>query len=67
MLEHVQLGLSLYQVTNKHKVRVKEMIKRNGELSRDLFFSEQDIRNMAGKLTKKTHRNHENDAQSLRM
>jgi hypothetical protein len=32
---------------------MKEMIERNGELSRDLFLSEQDICNMAGKLAKK--------------
>jgi hypothetical protein len=52
---------------NKHKVRVKEMIKRNGELSRDLFLNEQDIRNMVGKLTKETYKKHENDTQSVRM
>jgi hypothetical protein len=40
VLEHLWLGLSMSQVMNKHKVRVKEMIKRNGELSRDLFLNE---------------------------
>jgi len=40
MLEHLKLGLSIYQVMNKHKCRVKEMIENNGELSRDLFLSE---------------------------
>ncbi len=43
------------------------MIERNGELSRDLFLSEQDIHNMAGKLAKKTYKKHENDAQSVCM
>jgi hypothetical protein len=52
---------------NKHKAQVKEMIERNGELEKDLFLSEQDIRNMAGKLTKKTYKKHENDAQSVHM
>jgi hypothetical protein len=46
---------------NKHKARMKKMIERNGELSRDLFLSEQDICNMAGKLAE------ENDAQSVHM
>jgi predicted transcriptional regulator len=57
----------MYQVMNKHKARVKEMIERNGELSRDLFLSEQDIRNMEGKLAKETYKKHENDTQNLRM
>jgi hypothetical protein len=52
---------------NKHKVQVKEMIERNGELSRDLFFSEQNIHNMAGKLAKEMYKKHENDAQSVHM
>ncbi len=46
---------------NKHKARVKEMIKMNGELLRDLFFSEQYIHNMAVKLAKNTYKNHENE------
>ncbi len=61
MLEHLQLGLSIYQIMNKHKARVKEMIKMNGELLRDLFFSEQYIHNMAVKLAKNTYKNHENE------
>jgi hypothetical protein len=38
------------------------MMEYNSELSRDLFLSEQDIHNLAGKLTKKTYKKHENDA-----
>jgi hypothetical protein len=67
MLEHLELGLSIYQVMNKHKAQVKEMIERNGELSRDLFLNEQDIRNMAWKLAKNTYKKHENDTQSMHM
>jgi hypothetical protein len=52
-LEHLKLGLSIYQVMNKHKCRIKEMMENNGELSKDLFLSEQDIRNLARKLAKK--------------
>jgi hypothetical protein len=55
VLEHLQLGLSIYQVMNKHKARMKEMIERNGELSRDLFLSEQNICNMARKLAKEIY------------
>jgi hypothetical protein len=52
---------------NKHKARVKEMIERIGELSRDLFLSEQNIHNMAGKLAKEMYKKHENDTQSVHM
>lgn len=62
MLKHLKLGLSIHQVMNKHKCRVKKMMEYNSELSRDLFLSEQDIHNLAGKLTKKTYKKHENDA-----
>ncbi len=62
MLEHLRLGHSVDQVMNKHKCRVKEMMENNGELSRDLFLSEQDIHNLAGKLAKKKYKKHENDA-----
>jgi len=68
VLEHFQLGFfCIYQVMNKHKSLVKEMIERNGELSRDLFLNEQNIRNMVGKLAKKMYNKHENDAQSVCM
>jgi hypothetical protein len=57
MLEHLRLD----QIMSKHKARVKEMIKMNGELLRDLFFSEQYIHNMVGKLPKDTCKKHENE------
>jgi len=47
---------------NKHKCRVKEMMENSGELSRDLFLSEQDIHNLARELAKETYKKHENDA-----
>ncbi len=62
VLEHFILGLSIYQVMNKHKCRVKEMMENKGELSRDLFLSEQDICNLAGKPAKKTYKKHDKDA-----
>jgi hypothetical protein len=46
---------------------MKEMIETNGEQSRDLFLSEQNICNMAWKLAKETYKKNENDAQSVRM
>jgi hypothetical protein len=62
VLKHLRLGLFVYQVMNKHKCRVKEMMEKNGELSRDLFLSEQDICNLVRKLKKKMYKKHENDA-----
>jgi hypothetical protein len=47
---------------NKHKCKVKKMKENNGEPSKDLFLSEQDICNLAGKLAKKTYKKHDNDA-----
>ncbi len=61
------MGLSIYQVMNKHKSRVKEIMENNGDLSRDFFLCEQDIRNLIGKLTKKTYKKDENDAKSVQM
>jgi len=62
MLKHLRLGLSIYQVMNKQNYRVEEMMENSGELSRDLFLSEQDICNLVGKLGKKTYKKHEFDA-----
>ncbi len=46
------MGLFIYQVMNKYKSRVKEIMENNGDLSRDLFLYEQDIRNLAKNLAK---------------
>jgi len=40
VLENLRMGLSIYQVMNKHKFWVKEMMENNGDLSRDLFWCE---------------------------
>jgi hypothetical protein len=37
VLENLWLGLSIYQVMNKHKSRMKEIMENNKDLSRDLF------------------------------
>lgn len=62
VLENFKLGLSIYQVMSKHKCKVKETMENNSELSKDLFLSEQDICNLARKLTKHIYKKHENDA-----
>jgi hypothetical protein len=62
VLEHLRLGFSIYQMMNKQICRVKEMMGNNDELSIDLFFIEQNICNLANKLTKKTYKKYENDA-----
>jgi hypothetical protein len=35
VLENLHLGLFIYQVMNKHKYRMKEIMENNGNLSRD--------------------------------
>jgi hypothetical protein len=52
VLENLHMGLSIYQVMNKHKSRIKEIMENNGNLSMDFFLCEQDIRNRVGKLAK---------------
>ena len=44
-----------------------EVCKRGEELTRDLFISEQDIRNVAGRLAIETYKLDNNDAKSVRM
>ncbi len=49
-----RLGLSIYEVMNKHKTQMKDIMDNKFKLSQDLFLSEQDIWNMACKLAKET-------------
>ena len=44
-----------------------EVCEKGEELTRDLFISEQDIRNVAGKLAIETYKCDNNDAKSVRM
>jgi len=37
VLENLRLGLSIFQVMNKHKFQVKEITEDNGDLLRDFF------------------------------
>jgi hypothetical protein len=62
VLKHLRFELSIYQMMNKHKWKVKKMMENNGKLSRNLFLNEQDICNLARKLAKETYKKHENDA-----
>ncbi len=67
VLENLHLGLSIYQVMNKHKFEVKEIMEINGNLSMDIFLCEPDIQNLVGKLARKTYKKDENDANNLWM
>ena len=44
-----------------------EVCERGEELTRDLFISEQDIRNVVGRLAIETYKRDNNDAKSVRM
>ncbi len=46
---------------------MKELVKTSRNLTRDTFLCEQDIRNIAKKLAKKTYKKHENDVESVHM
>ena len=64
---HLRLGLSIPQIMVKHRKRFMEACERGEELTRDHFISEQDIRNVAGRLAIETYKWDNNDAKSVRM
>ncbi len=64
-MENLQSGLSTYQVMNKHKAQIKEIMENNRDLTRDVLLSKQDIQNLVGKLAKETYKKDENDAKSI--
>ena len=66
-MEHLRLGLSIPQIMAKHRKRFLEVLERGGDLTRDLFICDQDIRNIAGRLAIETYKRDNNDAKSVRM
>ena len=66
-MRHLRLGLSITQIMGKHRIRFMEVCERGEELTRDMFISEQDIRNVAGRLAIETYKRDNNDAKSVRM
>jgi hypothetical protein len=51
----------------KHCKNMKELVKIRRNLTKDTFLCEQDIRNIAKKLAKKTYKKHENNVESVHM
>jgi hypothetical protein len=41
---------------DKHKVQVKEIMENNNKLTTNLILNEEDICNLAGKITKETYK-----------
>jgi hypothetical protein len=67
ILEILQLGLFVSQVMAKHCKNVQHLVETNVYFTKDTFLCEQDICNIAGKLTKETYKKHDNDAKSVCM
>ena len=67
IMTHLRLGLSIPQIMGKHRKRFMEVCERGEELTQDLFISEQDIRNVAGRLAIETYKCDNNDTKSVRM
>ena len=67
IMSHLRLGLSIPQIMAAHRQRFMEVCERGEELTRDLFISEQDIRNVAGRLAIETYKRDNNDAKHVRM
>ena len=66
-MTQLRLELSIPQIMVKHRKRFIEVCERGEELTRDLFISEQDIRNVVGRLAIETYKRDNNDAKSVRM
>ena len=67
IMEHLWLGLSIPQIMAKHRKRFLEVCERGEELTRDLFISDLDIRNVVGRLAIETYKCDNNDAKFVRM
>ena len=64
---HLRLGLFIPQIMGKHRKHFMEVCERGKELTRDLFISEQDIRNVVGCLAIETYKHDNNDVKFVRM
>jgi hypothetical protein len=67
VMEQLRLGLLMSQIMEKHKHHVKNMMLGTCELNRDMFFIEQDVKVLFGKLAQETYQLHKNDAKSVCM
>jgi spore germination protein YaaH len=61
------LGLFVSQVMTKHRKNVQELVDIAKNLMKDTFLCEQNIQNIAERLTKETYKKHEIDVESVRM
>ena len=55
------------QIMRKHIDLLKQYKAEGKDITRDLFLTTKDIRNISGKLAQETYMLHKNDAQSVRM
>ncbi|KAG0618725.1 hypothetical protein M758_4G088100 [Ceratodon purpureus] len=55
------------QIMKKHIDLLKQYQAQGKDITRDLFLTTKDIRNISGKLAQETYMLHKNDAQSVRM
>ncbi len=67
VIDNLQLGLFVSQVMAKHHKNVQKLVETNGILAKDTFLCEEDVLNIARKLTKETYKKHDNDAESVYM
>ncbi len=51
----------------KHRKNVQELVDIAKNLMKDTFLCEQNIQNIAERLTKETYKKHEIDVESVRM
>ncbi len=55
VMEQLRLGFIVFQIMEKHRQHVKNIMLRTYELNRDMFFVEQNVTVLFGKLAQKTY------------
>jgi hypothetical protein len=55
IIVNLKLGFFVSQVMAKHYHNVQELVELSGNLMKNIFFYEQDITNIVGKLTRKSY------------
>jgi hypothetical protein len=66
-MEQLRLGFMVSQIMAKHMQHVKNIMLGTCELNRNMFFIEQDVRVLFGKLTQETYYLHKTDVKCVCM
>ncbi len=65
LMEQLRFGFTLFQIMTKHRQHVKNIMLGTCSLNTYMFFIEQDVKVLSGKLAQKTYWLHKNDAKNV--